>query len=367
MAMRNRTRVVAIVVVLAMLAVFGVSISRANPAPPTLPAVTPARLLASSLAALAKPFSIAGDVRTDIDLGLPQIPSGVGGEGSSSITSLIGMQRFKVWRSPDGVRVAHIVDFGEQSIVANRTGAWLWDSTGMTAEHVVYADLRAARRRAAGPDWLRDMAPAGKGDAATRAHALAILGNPAALARDVLRGLARYARVTVDGTARIAGRPVYRLDLSPRSPLTLIGRISVSIDAQTRLPLDVQVVAKNATKPSLEAGFTSVSFDSIDPSMFTFTPPAGATVTSPSLRSHAAPATPAAKHLVRATRVFGRGFDTRVAISVREPLPAGIDQLLPYAGPLGSAMAEHAGVGASWLIVGFVGLDTLRGDAAHLT
>jgi outer membrane lipoprotein-sorting protein len=368
MAMRSRTRVVAVLVVLAMLAVFGVSVSRANPSPPLLPAVSPARLLASSLTALEQPYSIAGDVRTNVDLGLPQIPSGVGGSGPASVASLIGTQRFKVWRSPDGVRVAHIVDFGEQTIVGNRTSAWLWDSTGMTAEHVVYANLRAARGRAEGPAWLRNMTPSGTSgtsDAAARSRALAMLGNPAALARDVLRGLAPYAHVTVDGTARVAGRPVYRLDLTPSSPLTLIGRISVSIDAQTRLPLDVQVVAKDETKPSLEAGFTSVSFGSIDPSMFTFTPPSGATVTTPSLPAPR-PASAPAERRAPETRVFGSGFAARLAIRLHGSLPGGTDGLLPYAGPLGSALVVHESSG-TWLIVGFVGLDTLRSDAARLT
>ncbi len=364
--MRSRTRVVAIVVVLAMLAVFGISVSRANPAPPSLPHVAPDRLLASSLAASARPFSIAGDVRTNIDLGLPQIPSSVGGGGPASIASLIGTQRFKVWRSSDGVRVAHILDFAEQTIIANRAAAWLWDSSSLKAVHVVYADVRAAEGTAGQPAWLRDMAPAGKADPATRARALATLGNPAALARTLLVRLGPYARITVDGTAWIAGRPVYRLDLSPRSPLTLIGRISVSIDAQTRLPLDVQVVAKNATKPSLEAGFTSVSFGAIDPSMFTFTPPAGATVTTPSLRAPHPPARPPVQGRAPQTRVFGTGFDTRVAIRLHGSLPNGTEGLLPYAGPLASALVVHEGSG-TWLIVGFVGLDTLRGDASRLT
>lgn len=349
--MRGRTRLVAILLVLAMLAVVGVTVSHANPPPPSLPPISAARLLSSSITALDTPFSISGDVRTVLDLGLPQIPSSLGGGGgpSDAITSLIGTQRFKVWRSPDGVRLAHILDFDERTLVVNHTDAWWWDAQDMTAQHLSSSDVPAAMRT----------------------HASQEMGDPTAIAGRILRSLAPYARTEVDGTARVAGRPVYRLVLVPRASRTLVGSIDVSIDAQTRLPLDVAVVAKGRTAPSMEAGFTSVSFGAIDPSMFVFTPPAGTTVTTPHLHDlpWSGPSMPGQRLAPRSaphTLVFGTGFATRVAVRLRGSLPRSAGMLLPYGGPLASALQVQRG-GHTWLLFGFVGLDTLRGDANHLT
>ncbi len=75
----------------------------------------------------------------------------------------------------------------------------------------------------------------------------------------------------------VAGRPVYELVVSPRSTASTIGEASISIDADTGVPLDVQVTARGASSPALEIGFTSVSFSAPDPSNFTFTPPPGST------------------------------------------------------------------------------------------
>jgi outer membrane lipoprotein-sorting protein len=365
MAMRARYRVVALVIVIAaIVAVIGVSVGHANPPPPALPPVSAQRLVSSTFTALTEPLSIAGDVRTVVDLGLPQLPSGLGAGPGGAITSLTGTQRFKVWRSPDGVRVAHLLDFGEQTLVANRVEAWSWDSSDMTAQHVVYADLKAAaaRERQAAPAWLRNVVPASD-DGARLPSRIATIGDPIVLAARLLRSLAPFAHVTVDGTAEVAGRPAYRLVLTPTSPLTLIGRIAVDVDASTRLPLDVQVQAKGQGKPALEAGFTSVSFGAIDPSMFVFTPPPGSTVATPSLPRPPSHRPSGARPDVR---VFGRGFDTRLAIRLRQDPPGPVGAVLPYAGPLASAMTVER-AGHVWLLVGFVGLDTLRADAARLT
>ena len=338
MATRTRTRLVAIVILVAMVALIGVTVSRATPPPPSLPSVSADRLLASSLRALTGPFSIAGDVRTDADLGLPELPSGLAGP-SSLASSLLGTQRFKVWRSPQGVRVAHLLDLAEQTFVADGTDAWWWDSSTMRAVH-----LRAPHRpRATGAP---EVVPA--------------VGNPLALASRALRDLSPYATIAVDGTARVAGRPVYRLVLAPRSSATLIGSIAVSIDATTRLPLGLEVTPKGGSSPAMDAAFTSVSFGSIDPALFTFTPPDGATVVTPALRRAGDPRT-SPTH-----RVFGSAFDTVVATELQGAEPATLRALLPYRGPLASAILVRR-AGSTWLLAGFVGLSTLREDASHLT
>ena len=70
-----------------------------------------------------------------------------------------------------------------------------------------------------------------------------------------------------------------------------------------------------STRRRSSAGFTSISFGPVDPSMFEFTPPAGATVTTttalPTGGQHAERAGEHARHQKPLT--FGSGFDTVIA------------------------------------------------------
>ena len=183
-----------------------------------------------------------------------------------------------------------------------------------------------------------------------------------------LDAVAPYADVTVDGTATVAGRPAYQLVLTPTSTLTLVGRIAVAIDAETRLPLRLQVFPRGSDGAAIEAGFTSVSFDPIDPSMFAFTPPPGTTVRQ------------AADVIADARRSRGRTRRRRRCRSrtcsvegstcgsrsgwTRRSRPRR-RRSFPYAGPLLSAITVERD-GQTWLLVGPVSVATLEQDAASL-
>jgi hypothetical protein len=346
---RRRIGLVVVVAALAVAAIGGVAV-RADPAP-NLPPIAGDQLLASTLAALARPFTISGEVHTRFDLGIPQIPSSVGGAGGGGVLGALalatGDQRYKVWRSADGVRIAHLLDLSEQDLVVSTSDAWFWDSSDMSAVHFGVPGMT-----------LGDAAPV-----AAAFHDADFL----TFAQRALGALAPFADVSVDTTSMVAGRPAYGVVLTPTSRLTLIGRIDVAIDAETRLPLRFQVFPRGNDAAAIEAGFTSVSFEPIDPSMFSFTPPPGTTVRQAAdviahLRASAGNdgAPP-----VSDPHVFGRGFDLRVAVRLDAAFPAGADQLLPYAGPLLSAITVERG-GQTWLLVGPVSIATLEEDAATL-
>ena len=347
---RRRFGIVALVAALAV-AALGVANVRADPGP-DLPPIGGDELLASSLSALARPFSISGDVDTRSDLGIPQIPSTVGGGASGGLMGALslvsGDQRYRVWHSPDGVRVAHLLAFSEQDLVMSASDVWFWDSSDMSAVHL---------------DGSRDKTLWEASPPAAAVHDADFL----TAAQRALDAVAPYADVSVDGTSTVAGRPAYGLALAPTSTLTLIGRIVVAIDAETRLPLRLQVFPRASDTAAVDAGFTSVSFDAIDPSMFSFTPPPGTTVrqasdvvaeSGASGDDHGTPPT-------SDPRVFGRGFDLRVALRLDSALPEVADTLLPYAGPLVSAITVERD-GQAWLLVGPVSVATLEEDAASL-
>jgi hypothetical protein len=350
MAISGRRRFGIVVLVAALgVAAIGVASVHADTAP-DLPPIGGDELLASSLAALARPFSISGEVDTQLDLGIPQIPSSVGGGAGGGLMGALslvaGDQRYKVWRSPDGARIAHLLAFSEQDLVVSSSDAWFWDSSDMSAVHVGFPGM-----------GLREMAPSAPavGDA-----------DVLELTRRALDSLAPYADVSVDAASIVAGRPAYALVLTPTSTLTLVGRVVVAIDAETRLPLRLQVIPRGSDTAGLEAGFTDVSFDAIDPSMFSFTPPPGTTVRQAAdvIAETRAPGDGGGAPPVSDARTFGRGFDLRVAMRLDSALAGGADALLPYAGPLLSAITvERDG---TWLLVGSVSVATLEEDAASL-
>src|SRR5919108_2854061 len=131
----TRARVAGAVVALAVVAgALGISAVRAEPTP-DLPPVAADELLASTLRASAAPPSLSGTVRTHVDLGLPTLPDMPTGEqgNPTAASMLLGDQTFRLWRSPDGIRVSRLGRFQEQVLVANHAEAWAWDSQSLTA------------------------------------------------------------------------------------------------------------------------------------------------------------------------------------------------------------------------------------------
>ncbi|MGZ4132906.1 MAG: LolA family protein [Actinomycetota bacterium] len=350
---RSVVAAVVAMVVVASLAI-GISAVGATSAP-DLSQVTPQALVASTLTALSQPFSVSGEVRSTVDLVLPEIPaslsSAAAGVGvSNALSALTGTQRLRVWHSPDGVRIQRITDLVEQDLVANRSQAWFWDSSTSTATKIDLSQVAAAM-------------PAPPTDAKAQLANL----DPTMIAQQLLLAASTCGDVTVSGTAVVAGQDAYLLTFTPSSTTTLVGSTTVAIDARTRLPLQVAVTPRGAVDPSVQVGFTKVSFDPIDPSMFTFSPPPGATVVD---RTKAV--TQQAQHEGSTTPqdhprpvVAGTCLDTSVAVRLTQAVPSQLQAMLPYRGPLVSVIAVQHG-GATWILAGPVDVATLQQRAAAL-
>ena len=81
----------------------------------------------------------------------------------------------------------------------------------------------------------------------------------------------------------------------------------MAVDAQSRIPLQLTVLANGSAQPALQVGFSDISFGPQDPSLFTFTPPAGTTVTD--APAHGADGRPQGGDGVT---TVGEGWDTVV-------------------------------------------------------
>jgi hypothetical protein len=331
--LRSRSAIASIAAALVLGASVGVVVTRADTVP-NLDPITPQRLIANAFAAIADRTPVSGTVTTHLDLGLPQLPASFG-PSTGALSILLPDQTFKVWRSPDGTRVAQILPFAERDLIATRTDVWAWDSDAFTAWHALVSPSAAPP------------APPSAGDLET------IVGR-------VLAGAAPYATLSLAEPERVAGRDAYVLALEPTDPDTLVGSVRVAIDAETSLPVRLQVIPKGSVDASIEAGFTSVDFGPIDPTNFAFTPPEGATLKQLGSDTGGSRDCGAGCGEMPDVRTFGDAFGLIVAVRVTAgDVPPDVRAMLPYAGPLGSVDLVDRGDHA-WVVAGAVGVSALR-------
>jgi outer membrane lipoprotein-sorting protein len=204
-----------------------------------------------------------GTVVETADLGLPSLPQGIGGQGSSDLNSMItGSHTLRVWYSgPDKTRVALLGALGESDVIRDGTDVWMWSSQDNTATHVKLGAEDNATKPGINPTDLPS--------------------TPQQAADEVLAALDPTTNVTTEPSDTVAGRGTYELALSPKDTGSLIGKIRIGIDGAKHVPTRVQVYAKGAAKPNFEIAFSQVSFKRPDNGVFAFNPPPGAKVNEP--------------------------------------------------------------------------------------
>ena len=269
---RARWAIPAGAVALAGAVTAGSMISSAQ-ASPELPLRTPAQLLASVAGRTAPLPALTGTVVETASLGIPQLP---GTSNPNSITALLaGSHTIKVWYAdPSHIRLAVPVTLSETDLIRNGRQVSVWQSNSNTVTRIqlpAKADEHAM--------------PAG-------AMPSQLPLTPQQAASQALKAVGPSTRVSVERTVTVAGQPAYQLVLSPKSSGSLIGRVSIAIDASKNVPLRVQVFARGAASPAFQVGYTSISFVKPAAGNFSFTTPPGAKVkvVSPSRSSGKTPA-----------------------------------------------------------------------------
>ncbi|MBC7591238.1 MAG: outer membrane lipoprotein carrier protein LolA [Salinibacterium sp.] len=237
-----------------------VLVPMAADATPTLPEKSPEQVLEFIAGSADAQYS--GTVEQDSELGLPDLSSlgsGYGGDGatgsaiSAALELLTGANSARVFvGGPDTSRIQVTDTLAERVVIRNGAEAWTYDSESNAVQHVPAAG-------SARPDT-------------------GVTETPAEVATKLIAAIDSSTSVTVTDTARVAGRPVYQLVLTPTDDATLVGSVILSVDSESGLPLDVRIFAAGQTDPAFSVGFSSIDFGTPDASLFTFTPPAGATV-----------------------------------------------------------------------------------------
>lgn len=207
--------------------------------------------------------SFSGTVEKTADLGLPTIPEGMdavapGGADTGAVADLFemlsGTQEARVFvDGPTNLRVQIKDSLAERSALTNGTDAWYYDSETNVATHVAIPADAAAQFR----DHL---------DAASA------LATPAQVADRILDKLGPSTDFAVGTDSTVAGRTVYELILTPKVSGTLAESVSISVDSETGLPLQVTVSASGQENPAFEVGFTAIDLAEPAASLFDFTP-----------------------------------------------------------------------------------------------
>lgn len=241
---------------------------------PDLPDVTAQELIAKIAASDAEQLS--GTVKITTDLGLPSLAGlagGVadglapgGGEGGSSASPdarlmelASGTHTLRIAADgPDRQKLSILDDAAEYSVIHNGDDVWAYDSKSNEVYHGEGAGTAAEREH-----------PAPQEPPAT----------PKELADEVLKAAGDTTSVTVDGTARIAGRDAYQLLVKPKQSGSTVGSVRIAVDARNGVPLKFTLLPSGGGKAVVDAGFTKVDFSRPPASTFDFTPPKGAKVT----------------------------------------------------------------------------------------
>ncbi len=288
----------------------------AGPAP-TLPATTPQALVQSVLT--ASPTAMAGTVSIDNDLGLPAIP------GLPELQN--GSSQLRVWSDGAGrSRLSVPTANSEQTVVDDGTTLYSWDSSTRTVTESPASRPGAGKNPDSGMPWS---APAAGHQARQ-----AMPTDPASAAKELVGLLQSSSDITVDGTDTVAGQSAYDLVLTPKpNERTLLREVKIAIDATHHIPLQLTVLADNSSTPAVQIGFSSLNFGPQQASLFTFTPPPGATVTK-----HDG----SGKGAGKPTRPVGQG-----AAQLRPKLVGtGWDTVLITSLPSGSTTTGSAGQGS---------------------
>lgn len=264
-------------------------------APVSLPAKTPAQLL--ELMAGSNVESLSGTLEQTVDLGLPQLPTGgLAPASTAGMDQLLGLltSSHTVRIYLDGAsnqRVQVLKSLAEQDVVRHGNTVWSYDSATNAAttltlptQPVPYATAPNVKMPGyVGPDTL-PLTP--KSPELPPGSPVA---TPAQLAAKLLANLTPSTQVATGPDTKVAGRDAYELVLMPRTSATLVGSVTIAIDAATGLPLSVAMQAKGSDKAAFAVAFSQLKLAAPPASMFTFTPPPGATVTKVALPVRAVP------------------------------------------------------------------------------
>ncbi|MER7913293.1 sigma-E factor regulatory protein RseB domain-containing protein [Streptomyces sp. NPDC096068] len=238
---------------------------------PDLPEITAQQLIEKI--AGSETQTLSGTFKVSTDLGLPALgglTSGLGGLGGGASSSTAdpaqkltelasGTHTLRLAADgPERQRLTLLDGSDEYSLIHNGDDVWAYDSKS----NEVFHEKGAAEGHAPEERGKKEL-PA----------------TPKELADEVLKAAGDTTSITVDGTAKVAGRDAYQLVIKPKQAGSTVASVKIAVDAANGTPLKFTLSSVEGGKPVVDAGFTKVDFARPDASVFAFEAPKGAKVT----------------------------------------------------------------------------------------
>jgi len=247
--------------------------------------------------------ALSGTVEQRSELGLPDLSgltgAGAGGSmggstggdaGSTDAAASAGLDELlalatgsydaRVYLDGDRARLQVLDRMAERNVYLSPTEAWYVDSETQAATHLTLPEgTDVAQLQADAQAEAQRLADEAKAEAEAQLPDGESLPTPQEVLDQALARLDETTAVSVGTDGRVAGRDAYELVLEPRTQDTLVGEIRVAIDGENGAALAASITARGATEPAYSIGYSEVSFQAPDASVFAFEPADGMTVT----------------------------------------------------------------------------------------
>ncbi|OEV29545.1 hypothetical protein AN219_15780 [Streptomyces nanshensis] len=266
---------------------------------PDLPKISAEELVAKMAASDTQ--QVSGTVKVSTDLGLPEMPGVGGGSGQQGgglfgggphgdgerggerggdkgpaspqdklMELASGEHTLRVAADgPDKQRVSVVEEASEYSFIRNGGEVWTYDSGSDSAFHAEAPEGAAGKHGKDGKQSEHGKGHGGIGDV-----------TPQEAAKQALKAADDSTSVTVDGTAKVAGRDAYQLVVKPKgAPHSTVDSVRIAVDADNGTPLKFTLAPKGGGKPVVEVAYTKVDFGKPAAGTFDFKPPKGTDVT----------------------------------------------------------------------------------------
>jgi outer membrane lipoprotein-sorting protein len=204
----------------------------------------------------------SGTLQQSSHLGLPELPASAPTAATGALEFLTGSHTVRIYADgPQRLRVQLLDQLAERDLVRNGSDVWGYNSKDNSATH-----------------WTLPAAAAGSPAPAPSSALPEPSATPQDLAQTFLDAITPTTKVSVGPQTQVAGRDAYQLVLEPQSSQTLVGSVSIDVDAATGMPLGVDVMARGQQDAAVSVAFSTLDLSAPAASLFTFSPPAGASV-----------------------------------------------------------------------------------------
>ena len=191
---------------------------------------------------------------------------------TQAVELIAGTHKIRVYASEVGMRVQVLDPMSQRDFIVNQNEFWAYDARNATALTGTF-DMEVSDE-----DKAEFEADAQAQLEQYLAEIQLDISNPEAVADYLMAQVGETTEVSVGKDHRIAGRTAYQLIAQPNAQNSLVESVVISVDSETGMALDVKVYSIEQEEPAFHVGFESISFETPDASMFSFTPPAGTTV-----------------------------------------------------------------------------------------